>query len=122
MNYILINIIEFIYIFYILTQFKTKYSIHHPFEYLTSQYSFIQHPIYSGNYENKICSFGHSCAYISIIYFLYRIIYFHLYNSINHTISTIILYTSIIITLSMNMNAFIYLLPIFILEYYLIYY
>ena len=122
MNYILINIIEFIYIFYMLTQFRTRYSIHHPLEYLTNQYSFTKHPIYTGEYENKICFFGHICAYLSIIYFLYRIIYFYIYNSINITSSKIVLYISIIITLSMNINAFLYLLPIFILEYYLIYY
>lgn len=121
MNYILVNILEFFYILYFFTIFKTKYSIHHPFEYINNNFSFLKHPIYTGIYENKICIFGHMCAYLSSIYFLYRSIFYYNNNKKEYTTSTIILPLIMILSFIMNINSFIYLIPIFFIEFYLIY-
>ena len=58
MKYIIINILEVVYIIYMFVIFQTKYSIHHPLEYIMESKlsNFFSHPISSDIYESKICS------------------------------------------------------------------
>ena len=114
--YKLILFIECIYVIYMLVFFKTKYSFHLPIEKIIqnniSIYNFIKHPINTGIYQNKVCFLGHLFAYFLILWNLLRISYnkkIKIYN--------IFLWLSvIIISLIMNPNVTLYLLPIFILE------
>ena len=120
---IIITIIEVIYVYYMLNFFKTKYSIHHPLEYIiiNKLSDYYRHPIYSDEYSNKICPFGHFASNILVIYLILRcIIYIKLKNKILNNANIAILIITFILSL-LNMNAFIYLLPYFITELYNIY-
>jgi hypothetical protein len=109
--------IKGLYIIYMFNYFKTTYSLHHPWEQLfTGNISnWLQHPIKSGQYENKICPFGNIAAFAIAIWF---IVYYHLpQNSKNITIHKTLLIFILIISLVMNLNAFLYFLPLFIYEF-----
>ena len=94
--------------------FKTKYSINHPLEYLVNAGSkLFKHPINSGNYECKVCSFGIFSSKLIILYLLTRLLYY------NAKINKIILFIIFILSF-MNMNVVIYFIPFYILEYILI--
>jgi hypothetical protein len=125
MKYIIINVLEFIYILYMFVFFQTYYSIHHPLEYIINNHTaseFIKHPIFSGIYESKICPLGKTLAKLSFIFFTFRIIYYLYYNITDSIVSFYIINVVLIMSLMMNLNAFIYLIPIFMVEYYLLYY
>lgn len=115
----IITIIECVYLIYMMCFFKTKYSIHHPFEiFMQTNYNlgnWIRHPIHSSIYQNKICTFGHVSSYLLAIWLIFSY-FFH--DPVNILINKIIWITTIIISLTLNMNAFIYLIPIFIYELY----
>ena len=124
MKYIIINILEVVYIIYMFVIFQTKYSIHHPLEYIMESKlsNFFSHPISSDIYESKICSFGKYLAKLSVIFFILRIIYYLYFDTKETWISFYIINLVLALSLIMNLNAFIYLIPIFIIEYYLLYY
>ena len=109
-----IKLLEAAYIYYMYNIFKTKYSIHHPIEYLINNQNmieFIKHPINSGNYENKICLLG---KYVSILLVFWII--FRRPNKIYRKINKLIFGLVLLGSLLMNLNAFIYLIPVFIYE------
>lgn len=118
MNYYSINLIEACYIYYMFNKFKTIYNFNHPLEYfiISNSSNYFQHPISSSEYENKICPFGKLCGKLFVFFFLYRILYYKIYNKKEYYLSKIVFFISLILSLIMNMNAFIYLLPYFILE------
>ena len=67
---LLFALIESIYIYYVYNIFKTKYSFHHPIEVLLQKNSmsdYFKHPIYSGEYESKICPFDKFISKLLII-------------------------------------------------------
>ena len=103
-------LLEMGYIIYMFFLFKTKWSIHHPFEF-HNVFSFLKHPVYTGIVENKICDFGRLMAIIFSILILLRQQYTN--KRLNKTIVNLTIFFSIL----MNLNAFIYLIPIFIYEY-----
>ena len=109
-----IPIIEAYYIYYMYNIFKTTKSFHHPYELLIGEKlsNFIKHPISTGIYENKICDFGKFSSFLISIWFLTR----HFIAKSNE-INKIFLKIIFIISLLMNLNAFIYLIPIFITEF-----
>ena len=112
MNYI--KLFESLYIIFMYNFFKTRYSIHHPFEYLINSqnmYQFFSHPIYSGKYENKICVFGKYVSVLLVLWIVFRKKY-----KIHKKINTVIFSTVLIGSLLMNLNAFIYMLPVFMYE------
>ena len=115
----IITIIECVYLIYMMCFFKTKYSIHHPFEiFMQTNYNvgdWIKHPIHSSIYQNKICPFGHISSYLLAMWIIFS---YFFYNLANNVINKIIWITTLIISLTLNMNAFIYLIPIFIYELY----
>ena len=112
-----LSILESAYILFMFNYFKTTISIHHPLEgILTSGYNFLKHPIHTGIYENKICNFGNLIGFILPIWFIGRhLLKINKKKLINKIIIILLFVGSII----MNINAFAYLIPIFILEYYI---
>ena len=116
---IIITIIESIYLIYMYNFFKTKYSFHHPLEYLIEKgnISFIKHPINTGNYESKICPLGKLVSFGLTFWIWYR---FFLVNFLSKklliSINYIIFITVLIFSLLMNINSFIYYIPIYIYE------
>jgi hypothetical protein len=105
-NYLL----EIAYINYMFFIFKTKWSIHHPLEF-NNVSSFFKHPINTGLFENKICDFGRYMAIIFSILILLREKYPN--KGLNKTVVNL----TIIFSILMNLNAFIYLIPVFLYEY-----
>ena len=114
MNKKILLVFMIFYIYYMFIIFKTKYSIHHPLEYIYNNKfgDFFKHPINSGNYESKICPFGKKAIYILVLYLIIRVFY-----PINKKIKLIILIIIFILSL-MNFNALLYLIPYFIFEIY----
>lgn len=123
--FIILNIIEAFYILYMFNYFKTKYSVHLSWEYITQKHSFLRHPIKTGVYESKICPLGNLVGWLLPIWIFFRTYsYIYKINSKYISILNYILWGVIfILSFFMNLNAFIYLIPVFILETYLgIYY
>lgn len=121
-NMLLVSIIEALYLIYMFNFFKTTMAFHHPFEiFLTSFSEYVKHPIKTGLYENKICRFGNDISYIFAIYIILRFILYKT-NSIKQNmlclINKTLIYVAFVVSLLMNMNAVIYLIPLLLLEYY----
>lgn len=117
------SLIESIYIIYIIIFFKTKYSFHHLLEieiqkgsYWHNLSSFIKHPVHTGIYENKICPLGHLTAILLVIWIFTKKLLFKNPKYINLIIWMIILISGIIL----NINFFIYLLPAFFLDIFIV--
>tara|TARA_B100000401_G_C52800048_1_gene718044 strand:- start:1200 stop:1577 length:378 start_codon:yes stop_codon:yes gene_type:complete len=114
-----ISIIEAIYIVYMYIFFKTTYSIHSPLEYYLSKNELWKHPINTGKYQNKICKIG---SYASIIIAFLFVLRQFTCNTNNKkkckTIARWILAYWVIVSLLTNLNAFIYMIPIIIVEIY----
>ena len=124
MKHILISIIESIYIIFMFCFFTTKYNFAHPLTYFSNEYFYH----YIGKTETKrsmICKFGHDISWVIGLYFILRSILALHYKSNSAIINKLtlinkVILISMIIGSLVNMNAFIYLIPIFIIEYYLI--
>ena len=118
----ILYILEAIYIVYMLRFFKTRYSLAHPFTYFENKFLF--HPIgKSDKPVSNICPFGHMASWYLALFILIRMVILRCGNvKLNHiiTLSKIVLFLTILFSF-MNFNAVAYLLPIFILEFYLIY-
>ena len=105
-------IIESAYIIYMLRYFKTQYEIHHPLEYfITKDIGFIKHPIYTSKYESKICPLGNIGCFILTFLILLR---WYMGGKMKKW-SRIVLFITMYLSM-LNMNAIIYLLPVFIYE------
>ena len=113
MNNIYISLLESIYIIFMYNFFKTEKSFHHIFEIiLNTKNGFFHHPIYSGIYENKICNFGKFSSFIIAFWFLIR----HFIENSNY-LNKVFMKIIFMVSFIMNLNSFIYLLPIFIIEF-----
>lgn len=109
----IVSIVEAIYLVYMYNFFQTKYSIHHPFEYLiTSNNTILKHPISTGVLENKICPLGSYASILGAILLLYRGLGYR--TSTTYTKNIIIVW--LLVAGLMNMNAFVYILPIVYVE------
>lgn len=109
----IVSIVEAIYLVYMYNFFQTKYSIHHPFEYLiVDNSSILKHPISTGALENKICPLGSYASILGALLLLYR--GFGYKTSTKYT-KTIIVVWCVVAGL-MNMNALVYILPIVYVE------
>ena len=115
----IITIFESIYLFYMYFIFKTNISFSSAIfdKDIQNTGSFFIHD--TNTYENKICGFGKVMAIIAIILAFLRLSY---------TPSKSILYKTIIFDLIclllaflMNLNAFVYVIPIILCEIYIIY-
>lgn len=112
-----IKLLESIYIIYILIFFKTYYSIHHPFEILiqnkTNKIKLLQHPIYSTRYESKICNLGKIVGVLLVLWIYNR-------NALEpkqrYLYNKIIWFIVLVLGFIMNINFFIYLLPVSLID------
>ena len=118
----IILIVESIYIIYVLNYFKTRYSLAHPLTYFETK--FIFHPIgKSDKAISNICPFGHMASWFLALFVLIRLLLLKCnIITLNFIIksSKLVLFITILFSF-MNFNAVVYLLPVFILEFYLIY-
>ena len=112
---IILSIFESIYLWYMFTQFKTTTYFNHPLDFLTSSIPFMNHGP-STSYSSKICPLGVLVGYLAPLWFLGRHV-IHDQQKLK-TINTYLILTLFIASLLTNMNAFIYSIPIFIIEYY----
>ena len=109
MNPIVISIIESIYIIYMFNFFKTSVYLSHPFDVFTKNIKLIDH----SDRENHMCSLGNITGYVLGIWFIIR----HYINpSFYQKWNQIIIYIVFFGCLISNTNAFVYFLPIFIIE------
>jgi hypothetical protein len=117
----IITLFEIIYIYYILNIFKTTYTIHHPLEYamINELPNYFKHPIGKYEYSNKICPFGHFASKLLILYLAIRYILlsYKIRRGLLYKINFIILIITLLLSL-LNMNAFTYLIPYFLVEIY----
>ena len=120
-----IPIIEAAYIIYMWNFFKTTYSFHNIWETnlmsIPSIPQFFKHQIKNTEYSNKICPLGNLSAYILAIWIIITKIITpqYLSNKLQQHLKTttkIIFITTAILAFIMNLNAFIYLIPIFVYE------
>lgn len=123
------TIIEMTYIIYMWNYFKTKYSFHNIWEAPIMNHEdipdFIKHSVDTGRYESKICPLGNISAFALAGWILLRDIWISKYKSkskmktnikqLNLFIFTLVL----ILSFLMNLNAFIYYIPIFVYEFHL---
>ena len=117
MKNILLNLVQSIYIIYILNYFKTRYSFAHPLSNYSPSY--FKHPIGINNIPiSNICNFGHNASFYLAIFVILRSIFINKYSK---KISIIVLIITFLLSL-LNFNAVIYLIPHFVIEIYLIKY
>jgi hypothetical protein len=114
MNYTIITVIESIYLFYMYFLFKTKYTLNTaildktvnklgPFFVHKTEYNY-----------NKVCDFGKFMAIVSIILAFVRLYYLDNPNIIIYTLGYGLV--CLLLAFVMNMNAFIYLMPLVVTE------
>lgn len=123
MNIELITFVESVYLIYMYFIYKTNYSFNSAIfdKEINSIGSFFVHN--TNVYQNKICQFGKFMAIIAIILAWIRVYYINHSDSYN---KNIIKYTIIfdvlcaILAILMNLNAFLYIIPLFISEIYII--
>lgn len=115
----IITLVESIYLFYMYFLFKTNISFSSAIfdKHIQNSGSFFIHD--TNTYENKICGFGKIMAIIAIILAFLRINYIKSDSIIYKTI----IFDFICLTLAflMNLNAFVYVIPIILCEIYIIY-
>lgn len=120
---IFITFLESVYLLYMYFLFKTKYTITGAsFEKETESLGqmFVHN---TGHYENKICTFGKIMAIIAVILATFRAQL--LFTSPTYKKSIIlatIVFNSLCISLAymMNLNAFVYIIPLIFAEIYLL--
>ena len=120
-----IPIIEAAYIVYMWNFFKTTYSFHNIWETnlmsIQNLPDFFKHQIKNTDYSNKICPLGNLSAYLLAIWIIISKIITPTYLSsksqqnINLATKIIFIITAILAFI-MNLNAFIYLIPVFVYE------
>ena len=113
-TYSLVSITEASYIIYMYNFVKTNKSIHHPLEMAIQKNieGILKHPVRTGRYQSKICEFGKLSSYgLAILIFLRN-----KYRKSTKLLNTIVVTVVAIISFILNMNAFVYLLPVFMLE------
>ena len=113
-----VSILEGLYIIFMFNLFKTCKFIHHPFEQLFTNHPFLKHPISDSKYNNKICYFGKFSSYLLFIWLVIR--YKIKNDNLKIKLNKIIWILVGLVAFIMNMNAFIYLLPILLIELFLI--
>jgi hypothetical protein len=114
-EYLLISILEATYVVYILNYFKTRYSLSIPVKY---DNNYLVHPIGKHDYpKSNICKFGHDMSWFVGLYLIIKGYLFSIRYNIKKIISLnkLVIFTIFLFSL-LNLNAVVYLLPIFIIE------
>tara|TARA_B110000261_G_scaffold104059_1_gene116945 strand:+ start:212 stop:628 length:417 start_codon:yes stop_codon:yes gene_type:complete len=115
--------VEAFYIVYMWNYFKTKYVFHNVWEWrvMDSLPSFFKHAVdikhidsmrlfYIEEYSSKICPLGNISAFFLAAWVIFRDFSKKSYNKFNRIIFGVVAFLAFI----MNLNAFIYLIPVFI--------
>lgn len=113
-----ITIIESIYLIFMFFIYKTNISFNSAFfdkEIQSWGSNFIHN---SNKYENKICNFGKLLAIIAIILAFYRLYLLQDFQNKLIVLHGTLIFdiTCIILAINMNINAFIYIIPLIISE------
>lgn len=101
-----------VYIFYMFNYFQTDIYLSHPLDVYTNKVSFLNHT----EKENHICLLGNIVGCLLPIWLISRN-FLSLSKNTLHKINNIILNSILIGSLLMNMNAFVYFLPLYIVEF-----
>ena len=121
-NFLVISIIEAVYVIYMMNYFKTRYSLAHPFTYFENK--LLYHPI--GKADKPICNIcplGNYGGFMIAIYVILRwVIYTNAKCSKDLKLFSIFVLVLVFMTSLLNFNAVVYLLPYFVTEIYLIKY
>ena len=107
--------IEAFYIIFMWNYFKTKYSFHNiweaPLMNIKKMPTFFKHAVNTGQYDSKICPLGNLSAFFLAAWVIFRDFSKNsLFISLNKIIFGVVAFLAFI----MNLNAFIYLIPVFI--------
>lgn len=115
MNKIIFSFIECFYLIYMMIYFKTTMNFASKKSLFTN--SFLYHPVDKAKEpRNMICPMGHYLAYIGSIFILLRLFF---ENSLNKKYLKLYHYPLMVILIMftlINLNSFIYLLPLFMYE------
>ena len=120
MNISLLGLVHGIYIVYMLNYFKTCYSVAHPLTYFENSY--LYHPIGKADKPiSNVCHFGHQMSWLLAGFVIIRnaMISQNYGRDILRKMSILVLIITVIMSM-LNFNVVLYLLPHYILEYYLI--
>jgi hypothetical protein len=123
MNKNINTFIEMVYIIFMWNFFKTNYSFHNIWEAPLMNHKqmpqFFKHTIDTGIYESKICPLGNAAAFALAGWIFFRDVISK--NSLRmKKLNLLIFSTVLILSFIMNLNAFVYFIPIFIYEFKLI--
>ncbi len=111
MKRLYISILESIYLIYMFRYFKTSINFDILKLYWVNKY--LKHDI-GNKYGFKICPFGQDAILLLVGILLLRNSY-----TIDQTYIRYSLYTALGLSLSMNWNAFVYIIPIYVIELYI---
>jgi hypothetical protein len=122
-QFLILSLVEAIYVVYMLNYFKTHYSLAHPLTYFENEFLF--HPI--GKSETpicQICPLGNWGSYLIAFFIVIRAI---LYNYVNNKsvknntrFASLLVLTLVFVLSLLNFNAVVYLVPYFAIEIFLI--
>lgn len=122
MNKKIKTFIEMFYVIFMWNFFKTKYSFHNlweaPLMNKAEIPNFLKHTINTRRYECKICPLGNFAGFAIAGWIFFRDIVAK--NSLRKDlkkINFIIFSVVLILSFAMNLNAFIYFIPVFIYEF-----
>tara|TARA_B110000902_G_C14186517_1_gene542523 strand:- start:465 stop:899 length:435 start_codon:yes stop_codon:yes gene_type:complete len=119
--------IEAFYIIFMWNYFKTKYSFHNiweaPLMNIEKMPGFFKHTVNTKQYDSKICPLGNWCAFFLAAWVIFRDKindkYLTILNkNVKYKFNKIVFFSVLIISFIMNLNAFIYFIPVFYYELY----
>ena len=122
-NFLIISLVEAVYVVYMMNYFKTRYSLAHPFTYFENK--FLYHPI--GKSDKPICNIcplGNKGSVLIALFLILRWIIFT-YSTNKSYLKGLKMFSILVVSIAfllslLNFNAVVYLLPYFILEIYII--
>ena len=120
-EFLLVSLVQAVYVIYMMNYFKTKYSLAHPFSYFENK--FLYHPI--GKSDKPICNIcplGNYGGFLIAIYVIIRWVIFTNMKKKNSGIKLFSIFALLLVFMLslLNFNAVVYLLPYFISEVYII--
>lgn len=117
-NFLVVTILESLYIIYMLNYFKTRYSVAHPLTFFNNDY--IKHPIgYNSRPISMVCQFGKDGGWLIAVYLVVRYLVHQKNIKLSIYFSKFAFLLIFILSL-MNFNVVLYLVPFYITEIYLI--
>ena len=120
-EFLLVSLVQAIYVIYMMNYFKTKYSLAHPFSYFENK--FLYHPI--GKSEKPICNIcplGNYGGFLIGIYVILRWVIFTNMKKKTKGVKLFSIFALLLVFMLslLNFNAVVYLLPYFVMEVYII--